>query len=92
MPARPRTLIATTKILDPVAKATGGAVVWAADGLPHLVKLEPGRQMNGPGWLGLKSNGAYRVISVSELPLFATLLSLGALLLAFCAMWYREGR
>ncbi len=51
-----------------------------------------GRQMAGAGWLGFKANGAYRVTAVTEIPLFATLLSLGALLLAVCAMWYREGR
>jgi hypothetical protein len=39
----------------------------------------------------LKANGAYRVTAVSEVPLFASLLALGALLLAFCLMWYREG-
>ncbi len=85
-------LIATTSILEPIAKATGGSVSWLSDGMPRLVKVTPGRQMSGSGWLGLKSNGAYRVTSVIELPLFATLLSLGALLLAVCAMWYREGR
>jgi hypothetical protein len=85
-------ILATDKILAPVSKATGGGTAWLADGMPRLVKVSPGRQMAGSGWLGLKANGAYRVLSVSELPLFATLLSLGALLLAVCAMWYREGR
>ncbi len=85
-------ILATDKILAPIAKATGGGVEWLEDGTPRLVKVNEGRQMAGFGWLGLKANGAYRVISVAELPLFATLLSLGALLLAVCAMWYREGR
>jgi hypothetical protein len=85
-------LIATTAVLDPIAKATGGSVSWLSDGMPRLVKVSPGRQMAGSGWLGLKSNGAYRVLSIVEVPLFASLLSLGALLLAVCTMWYREGR
>ena len=85
-------LLATDKIIAPVAAATGGGIAWLADGTPHLVKVDAGRQMAGPGWLGLRSNGVYRVASIAELPLFATLLSLGALLLGFCAMWYREGR
>ncbi|MGH6907336.1 MAG: hypothetical protein ACREDX_05695, partial [Aestuariivirga sp.] len=85
-------VLATDKILAPVAKATGGGVSWAADGMPRLVKVNKDRQMAGSGWLGLRANGAYRVVSIIALPLFATLLSLGALLLAVCAMWYREGR
>ena len=85
-------ILATDKILNPIARATGGSTSWLADGMPRLVKVAEGRQMAGAGWLGLKSNGAYRVISVIEFPLFASLLSLGALLLAVCAMWYREGR
>jgi hypothetical protein len=85
-------LLATDRVLAPIAKATGGSVAWLEGGMPRLVKVEAGRQMAGSGWIGLKSNGAYRVTSVSELPLFATLLSLGALLFAICAMWYREGR
>jgi hypothetical protein len=48
--------------------------------------------MAGSGWLGLKANNAHRVTSVSEVPLFATLLSLGVLLLLASTMWYREGR
>ncbi len=85
-------ILATDKIMAPIAEATGGGIAWLADGMPRLVKVNDGRQMSGSGWLGLKSNGAYRVISVAELPLFATLLSLAALLLAICSMWYREGR
>ena len=85
-------IIATGAKLKPVSDATGGAVTWMENGLPHLVKVDAGRAMAGSGWLGLKANNAYRVTSVREVPLFATLLSLGALLLAFCAMWYREGR
>ena len=60
--------------------------------MPQLVKVEPGRQMAGSGWIGLRANDAHRVLAVSDTPLFATLLSLGVLLLAFSAMWYREGR
>jgi hypothetical protein len=85
-------ILATPAVLAPIAAATGGSVKWLEDGLPQLVKVEPGRQMQGSGWIGLKANGAYRVTAVTDIPLFATLLSLGALLLVICAMWYREGR
>ncbi|WP_373504035.1 hypothetical protein [Aestuariivirga sp.] len=85
-------LVATAQVLAPVAASTGGSVQWLEDGMPQLVKVAPGRQTAGSGWVGLKANDAHRVLAVSDIPLFATLLSLGALLLAFCAMWYREGR
>ncbi|MBI3673928.1 MAG: hypothetical protein HY245_11020 [Rhizobiales bacterium] len=85
-------LIATDRVLAPVAKATGGAIDWLADGMPRLVKTHAEGPFSGPGWLGLRANGAYRVTAVSELPLFSTLLSLGVLLLGLCGLWYREGR
>jgi hypothetical protein len=87
-----RDILATPTKLEPIAKATGGGVSWLEDGIPRLVKVSAGRQMAGAGWLGLKSNNAYRVMAVSEYPLFASLLALGALLLAICLMWTREGR
>jgi hypothetical protein len=85
-------LVATAAVLAPVAAATGGSVNWLEDGLPQLVKVAEGRQAAGSGWIGLRANDAHRVLAVSDTPLFATLLSLGVLLLAFSAMWYREGR
>jgi hypothetical protein len=85
-------LVATASVLAPVAAATGGGVNWLEDGLPQLVKVDQGRQASGNGWIGLRANDAHRVLAVSDTPLFATLLSLGVLLLAFSAMWYREGR
>ena len=85
-------IISTARVLAPVAAATGGSVQWLEDGLPQLVKVQPGRSLAGSGWIGLKANGAYRVTAVTDIPLFGTLLSLGALLLLVSAMWYREGR
>ena len=61
-------------------------------GMPQIVKVSAGRQMAGAGWIGLRANDSYRVQAVSDTPLFATLLSLAALLLALGSMWYREGR
>jgi hypothetical protein len=48
--------------------------------------------MAGSGWFAFKANDAHRVRAVHELPLFSTLGSLVLLLMAFAAMWYREGR
>lgn len=85
-------LLATTSVLGPVAKATGGSTHWLEDGMPQLVKVEAGRQMAGAGWIGLRANDSYRVQAVSDTPLFATLLSLAALLMVLGATWFREGR
>ena len=85
-------LRSTTAVLDPVARATGGSTSWLEDGMPQIVKVSAGRQMAGAGWIGLRANDSYRVQAVSDTPLFATLLSLAALLLALGSMWYREGR
>ena len=85
-------LRSTTDVLDPVARATGGSTGWLEDGMPQIVKVSAGRQMAGAGWIGLRANDSYRVQAVSDTPLFATLLSLAALLLALGSMWYREGR
>ncbi|PZF78439.1 hypothetical protein DK847_01065 [Aestuariivirga litoralis] len=85
-------LLATTAIIGPVSAATGGGVDWLEDGMPQLVKVEAGRQMAGSGWIGLRANDRFRVESVSDTPLFATLLSLAVLLLALGGMWYRESR
>ncbi len=99
-PRETASIAATDQLLRPIVNASGGAVKWlasaegdpAAVNLPRLTKIRPGRAMAGPGWLGLRANGAYRVRAVSEVPLFSTLLALAALLLAVSLMWYREGR
>ena len=85
-------ILATDARLKPAIASTGGGIAWAEDGLPQLLKADAGRAMAGSGWMALKANHAYRVTSVSELPLFSTLLSLAVLLFALSGMWYREGR
>ena len=85
-------LRATTAVLDPVAKATGGGIDWLEDGMPNVIKVSAGRRTSGAGWIGLRANDTYRVQAVSDTPLFSTLLGLAALLFGLGAMWYREGR
>jgi hypothetical protein len=87
-------VVATEEKLAPAVKALGGGIAWLADrgGIPRVVKADPGRQMAGSGWIGLRENGAYRVRGLQDIPLFATLLALAALLLLLSGMWYREGR
>jgi hypothetical protein len=55
---------ATEALLKPAADATGGALVWLADGNPEIrrVRPAPGRDMGGSipggrGWIGFRSNG-----------------------------------
>jgi hypothetical protein len=68
-------------------------VHWLADGgVPVIRRVQPGGVAAGERWIGLRSNGAYRVTSVEQTPLLpawlALLLLLGTLLLA----WRLEGR
>ena len=84
---------ATDAILSGPAQATGGSVHWLADGgVPDIRRVQPGGVAAGERWIGLRSNGAYRVTSVEQTPLLpawlALLLLLGTLLLA----WRLEGR
>ena len=83
---------ATDEILKPVASATGGSVHWLEDSLPEIRRVGVGDTASGDRWIGLRSNGAYRVTALEQqklLPQWAALLIIvGALLLA----WRLEGR
>jgi hypothetical protein len=87
-------IVATPKVLEPIARATGGGIFWLGDParLPSFVKTAAGRQMSGSGWAGLRDNDAYRVTALREFPLYSSLLALGLLLLLFGATWWRESR
>ena len=83
---------ATDTVLKPDAEATGGSVHWLEDGLPEIRRVGAGDTASGDRWIGLRSNGAYRVTALEQqklLPQWAALLIIvGALLLA----WRLEGR
>ncbi|MEI9996606.1 MAG: hypothetical protein WDM91_18560 [Rhizomicrobium sp.] len=83
---------ATEAVLAPIADASGGSVHWLADGVPDVRRVGEGGNAAGGNWIGLRSNGAYRVTSVEQRPLLpawaALLLLLGTLLIA----WRVEGR
>ncbi len=85
-------LRATDKILAPLAAASGGSVRWLVDGMPSVRRVGPDDDASGSDWIGLKSNGAYRVTQLEQQPLLpqwaALILILGSLLLA----WRLEGR
>jgi hypothetical protein len=84
---------ATDAVLKPFAIATGGSVHWLVDGgVPAIRRVAPGRLAAGDDWIGLRTNGAYRVTSVEQQPLLpawlALLLILGTILIA----WRVEGK
>jgi len=83
---------ATDAVLAPVARASGGSVHWLDDGVPEIRRVGLGETASGDRWIGLRSNGAYRVTALEQQKLLpqwlALLLIVGALLLA----WRLEGR
>ena len=83
---------ATDAVLAPIADASGGSVHWLADGVPDVRRVGASGNAAGSNWIGLRSNGAYRVTSVEQRKLLpewlALLLLLGTLLIA----WRVEGR
>jgi hypothetical protein len=94
-PIAPRELAdmrATDKVLAPVVDASGGTAAWVADGLPELRKVDPGRRAYGRGWLGVRANGAYRVLGTRDTPLLPPFLALVLLVGTAALAWWREGR
>jgi len=83
---------ATDEVLKPDAEASGGSVHWLEDGVPEIRRVGAGDTASGDHWIGLRSNGAYRVVALEQEKLLpqwlALLLIVGALLLA----WRLEGR
>jgi hypothetical protein len=83
---------ATDEVLKPDAEATGGSVRWLEDGIPEIRRVGKTDSASGTRWIGLRSNGAYRVTALEQEKLLpqwlALLLIVGSLLLA----WRLEGR
>jgi len=90
--------VSTTEVLQPVADASGGSVRRLGQtlagnvGVPGIVPVRAGAVASGRDWIGLRTTNDSVLKSVSRVPLFAGFFGLAALLLAFGAMWYREGR
>ena len=83
---------ATDEVLKPDAEASGGSVRWLEDGMPEIHRVGKTDSASGTRWIGLRSNGAYRVTALEQEKLLpqwlALLLIVGSLLLA----WRLEGR
>ena len=90
--------VSTTEALQPAADATGGSTRRLSKTLtgnvsvPGIVPVREGAVTSGRDWIGLRTTNDSVLKSVSRVPLFAGFFGLAALLLAFGAMWYREGR
>ncbi len=88
---------ASDALLKPAADATGGAIVWLADGIPEVRRMKPGREMGGAvpggrGWIGFKANGDYVVTGVAQTPLMPGLLTFLLCLGLLYVAWRQEGR
>ncbi len=82
---------ATERVLAPAVKATGGAIIWLADGIPSLRRVIPARAASGRGWIGLVANGDFVVTGLTTIPLMPALLVLLFALGATAIAWRREG-
>ncbi len=86
-------LRATAERLQPLAEATGGAILpLSPDRHPQIRKVASGRDTAGRDWLGLRANNDYIVRGVSQTPLVPPILVLAAGLGALLLSWWREGR
>ena len=84
---------ATDAKLKPLAAATGGSVMWLADGgEPDVRSVRPGRSAGGSDWLGLRRNEGYTVAGINQTPLLPGIVVALAFLMAIGSAWWREGR
>jgi hypothetical protein len=82
---------ATDAILKPAAEASGGRVLWLADGIPGIARVTEGRS-GGLGEFSLRENRTYRVTGVDQTPLMPPWLALFLIVGTLAYAWYKEGR
>ena len=84
---------ATEAVLGPLTEATGGGLVWLAEGgVPTLRKVRAGRTAAGRGWLGLVERRRYLVTGLDQHPLLPAWLLLALALGGLLVAWRTEGR
>ena len=84
---------ATSEILEPLASATGGGLSWiSSDPLPTVRRVTPGRDVSGPGWIGMLDHGRYVVRGIDVLALVPPWLLLALFIAGLAAAWRAEGR
>jgi Protein of unknown function (DUF1355). len=91
-PPELRDLRATSDLLAPLATATNGGVVWLAEGMPDVRRVEEGDTGAGRNWVGVVRNHAYTVTGIRQISLLPGFLVLALMLSALATAWWREGR
>lgn len=84
----------TAEKLNPIAKASGGSLLWLSDTPQPTIKLvsNSSRSFAGNGWIGFKQNNDYTVTGVKDITLLPEWMSLCLLLLVITFSWWREGK
>ncbi len=84
----------TGKNLLPLARQTGGVVIRAGHGsaitAPGIRMVKPGRTYGGKNWMGLRRNGAEKLLGEKRLPLMTGLIAIFLLLGTIIFTWRRE--
>ncbi len=98
-PANPleyQEVTSTTKVLAPIAAATGGDSRRLDDGnglnVPRIIPVRSGDTYQGDDWIGLKMRNASVVRGIGVMPIFTGLLGLLLLIGSLAGTWVREGR
>ncbi|MEZ5985119.1 MAG: hypothetical protein R3B94_04120 [Hyphomonas sp.] len=97
-PANPKEyadLQSTIKVMQPLARATGGGVFRLnadGSGLPDIRRSGQRGLSAGGNWLGLRERGAYAVRSSSSQALLPGIVAAALLVLLLLLAWRREGR
>lgn len=86
----------TPDIIAPVVEKTKGLATRIAENatvsVPPVLPLSGAVRVADPARLSIQMTDETVLKGILSLPLFAGLIGLAALILAFSAMWYREGR
>lgn len=96
-PANPKEyadLQSTIKVLQPLARATGGGVFRLnadGSGLPDIRRSGTRGSSAGGNWLGLRERGAYAVRSSSSQALLPGVIAAALLVIFLLLAWRREG-
>ncbi|MFZ2103241.1 MAG: hypothetical protein WAU86_22030 [Oricola sp.] len=92
-----RSMISTTELLAPVAKASGGSIRRLLDrsnnlDVPGILPVRANANASGGNWLGLRTTEETELLGVTRYSLFSGFVGLALLLLALAGTWAREGR
>ncbi len=86
-------ILTTPEKMEPLVKASKGAVIWlASTPAPDVRLLPPGRRYGGPDWLGLRRSHSFNVTGVKSRPLLPEAAWAAALLALLIGAWWHEGK